>query len=179
MYVNTVEDALCDFMKNKIAGKVQLKKSKGGYAAPEVYKGYIMADNAENTDSDAYPFIVVRVIKVFNGTRETNRRRVYARVKIIFGVYCDGLEDGENDLVPQQDGSGHTDLWDLMERTRLELFERMVIGGKVSAEYEDFEMNVIEEQPVPFWHGYIMLTVSMPEIEPSVCYNKNLFKDKN
>lgn len=185
IYANVTEDVLCAFLKEKVAPKILLKKKTGDetytYVHPDVYKGYIMADNAENTEEKLYPFITVRCIKLFNGTKEQTQKRVYARVKIIFGVWCDGLEAaaGENgeytadeELTPRQDGGGHTDLWDMMERTRLEIFERMVIGKKVSAEYEDFEMNIIEEQPVPYWHGYILLNVSMPEICPNRSFNK-------
>lgn len=183
MYVNTIEDILCKFMREEIAAKVQFKKptAQNGYVSgctygtPNVYKGYIVAASAENTDSTEYPFVVVRVIKVFNGTRETNRKKVFARVKILFGVYCDGLDDDKDDLVPIQDGSGHTDLWDMMEMTRLKIFEQMVIEKKVTVEYEDFEMNVIEEQSVPFWHGYILMTVSMPEITPSKSFSNAFF----
>lgn len=193
MYANVIEDVICDFVKNEVADKILLKKKTDSetfdYVHPEVYKGYIVAQNAEKTEEYDYPFIVVRVIKVFNGTKQNNSQRVYARVKILYGVWCEGIEAenikddngditdsyrSDEELTPIQDGSGHTDLWELMEKTRLEIFKRMVIGKKVTAQYEDFEMNIYEDQPIPQWHGYILLTVSMPEIAPSVSF-KNVF----
>lgn len=181
MTANEAENIMRDFLSERVASAMVLKKPtvtddgtmEETYVHPDVYKGYIIPDSAENTIENAYPFICVRVTRMFNGggtntmagAENLREKRSFITVRIDFGVYCEGVTE---DMQRINDGSGHADLWSLMEKTRQELFKSLIIGGKLSVQYGNFEANIVEESPYPFWNGYMLVNMEIPPLEPEV-----------
>lgn len=191
MTANEAENIMRDFLLERVASATVLKKptvTEDGtvgetYVHPDVYKGYIIPDSAEKTIENAYPFICVRATKMFNGSGirtmtgadNLREKRSFITIRIDFGVYCEGVDEK---MQPINDGSGHTDLWSLMDKTRLELFKSMIIGGRLSVQYGNFEANIVEESPYPFWNGYIMVNFEIPPVEPEVFDCFDSFENK-
>ncbi len=181
MTANKAEEIMQRFLTERVANATELKKliinpdgsAEEIYVHPTVYRGFIIPDSAENTVYNAYPFICVRVIKMFNGSGirtmtgadNLREKRAFMTIRIDFGTYCQGIDDNMKQI---NDGSGHTDLWSLMEKTRQALFKDMIIGGKLSVQYGNFEANIVEESPYPYWNGYALVNVEINPVEPEV-----------
>jgi hypothetical protein len=177
MTANEAERIMQKYLKERVADEIELKKpvvTEDGitetYVHPTVYRGYIIPDSADNGLESAYPFICVRVIKIFNGqstvTIENSRdKRAFMTIRIDFGTYCQGIDEAMKQI---DDGSGHSDLWSMMDKTRLALFKDMIVGDKLSVQYGNFEADVVDESPYPYWNGYIMVNMEIAPIEPEV-----------
>ena len=178
MTANETEEIMERFLRERVANTIRLKRSAAvpgsfetEYVHPNVFRGYIIPDNAED-ELSIYPFICVRVIKAFNGSGirtvqgEDNLRekRAFYTLRIDYGTYCEGVDEN---MKPINDGSGHADIWTMMERTRQELYRHMTIGNKLAVQDANFEANIVDECPYPFYAGYILVTVEtgMPEVE--------------
>jgi hypothetical protein len=50
----------------------------------------------------------------------------------------------------------------------------MIVGGKLSVQYGNFEADVVDESPYPYWNGYILVNMEIQPVEPEVfdCFSE-------
>ena len=149
------EDALCGFLQKEVAEKIILGASRNLLRKPQIAKGYILPKENHKAEEDyksEFPFICTRLVELKN--KDASNLHYIIRVKIIFGVHCEGtLDEKEN---PINDGSGYRDIWNLIEKTRLELMSKRTIDNRYRLNMESIKAEIPEEQPYPYWEGWII-----------------------
>lgn len=77
-------------------------------------------------------------------------------IRLSFAIWNPGFQDTEQNLTPSFDG--YKDLLNFIEKTKQELISKRIIGGKTKVEFP-VKWGMYQEQPYPYWYGYITFKV--------------------
>jgi hypothetical protein len=105
------------------------------------------------------PYIIHQIITGKDWQSESNREHAAATVRSIFCVYHDDEEEGGMLLL------------ELMERLRIHLMKKIVIGRQFQLELEQgLEMLIYPDDTSPYYNGEMMSTWILPRVEREVNY---------
>lgn len=126
----------------------------GEYKPVNVFDWYVPPPDQKRRESD-YPFVEVRP---YHGKRSKQER--HALVELTFGVFGRAEEDpdGKRDMSP-----GAYELMNLMEYIETHLYLQPIIGGRFRIR-SDYEWDIPEEQPYPYFLGTAITAWDLPNI---------------
>ena len=158
MIDNTILEALKEFIKEEIAYKILLHKAPDEnveieYVNPCVFIGYLPPKNFLPEGYDI-PCIIVGEE---NGEDDGNSANL--NIKLSFVTYGAGDYDENDVLMP--DMQGYKDLLNLITRTRTTLSSNPFIKSITVIE-KPIKWGMYQEQPFPYWYGYMTFTVNLP-----------------
>lgn len=137
------------FFKEEVADHIKLKKPESDeYVNPNVFIGYLPPKGFLPEGFDL-PCIVVGMMDGNDSDTETT-----LSARITFAIYSEGHEEN-GEIVP--DMQGYKDIVSLIDKSRLKLATNSIIGG-VCTVNKPITWALYDEQPWPFWYGYIAFT---------------------
>lgn len=155
----TILTALQAFLQQYVAPRIQLQKPSEDASAyelvhPAVHIGWIPPKNflPEGMESE----IPCMVVGMDDG--QDSGEEASLRIRISFVVYNPGTYDMDGKLTPNF--QGYQDLLNLITLARQELSRNMVIEGVTSLQ-KPFKWGMYtEEQPYPYWYGWLTFEAS-------------------
>lgn len=146
-------DELKDFVE-EVVKNYSLELKDGTGKAPQVLTGYLPPKDPGRKEDPDFPFVIVRL-----GNGQDTQNGATATVNLIIGTYSKDSTQGWKDVAS------------IIERIRLELFRKGVIGKRYRVEYP-MKFDMPEEQPYPYWIGIMTTTwaIAHPVEEVSVLY---------
>lgn len=166
-----VLEALQSFLQEKVTPTIRLQKPNDNNVQeyllvnPSVHIGWIPPKGylPEGMES-AIPCLIVGLD---DGTRDSQDKELSIRISA--AVYSPGLHapDGVGGILYTPDFHGYQDLLNLIDRTVAKLEENPVIGKKVTIK-DPIQWGMYQqEQPYPYWYGWITFTVGKPSTPPA------------
>ena len=150
----TLHTAMCDFLEKEVVPLYMLKTKQSHHKPPKIITtGHPMPESINNhkNATELFPFIRPLIAKVEN---IANERRSVATLYIHFGVYAP-VEYDQN-AIPIDDGSGYRDIWNLIETTRIAVFNKQTLAEQYIVQ-EDYFIAEVEENAYPYWEGFCEL----------------------
>lgn len=145
---------VCGFLEKEVVPGIKLKgldpDGNEILKNPKVIRsGWVLPASVDDEwIGGSFPYIMPRIGEVEN----TGTREAVLTLDIIFGVYGPASYDDDGKLI--DDGSGHTDLWNLIETVRQALFSQHTIERRYRILEEFFQAKPIPEDIEPYWEGY-------------------------
>lgn len=154
-------DTLKDFIQDKLKDMELQTKVPEILKAPTVYAGYLppkpsRRDRDEETDSEDYPFVIVRYLG--HGDKIHDKKTI--AVRIIIGTYSKDEQNGWRENV---------NVWNRIE---LALKETQAVGPFNLAGQLDFDL--FEEQMRPSWHSSAVVEFEAPQVQ----WDRSVLKDE-
>lgn len=171
MSTMSVLEDIKSFLLDKVTPTIKLQKSNDNnvhdYALvnPQVHIGWIPPKGylPEGMES-AIPCLIVGFD---DGSKDTQEKDF--NIRISAAVYSPGLHatDDSGKIIYTPDFQGYQDLLNLIDRTVAKLEENPVIYHKVAIQ-DPVKWGVYQqEQPYPYWYGWISLSVSKRALPPA------------
>lgn len=167
MSTMAILEAVQAFLQEKVTPTIKLQKPNDSNVMeyslvnPRVHVGWIPPKGylPEGMES-AIPCLIIGMDDASKDNMEEYNLRISA------AVYSPGLhapnESGK--IIYTPDFQGYQDLINLIDRTVRTLEENPIIGGK-GAVRDPIKWGIYQqEQPYPYWYGWITLTVARPSI---------------
>lgn len=90
------------------------------------------------------------------------------KIRISAAVFSPGLHapNGSGEIIYTPDFQGYMDLLNLIDRTLNQLNKNPIINGKLTIN-GPVKFGMYQEQPYPYWYGWITFTVAKPSIPPA------------
>jgi len=180
----SMHDAVCDFLKEKIASRFTLKtvdiNGEESFKNPDVIRSgwilprsigfdYAEVEDTKEADDIEDEFVEDDESPLLSDSESMEEVFPYIlpRIRIAEGVKNERMSVVTLDVLfgvydPGtyykgkfvDDGSGYRDLWNLIEATRQAFFTHMLIDKKYMILDDFFEAEIIQEQVYPYWEGY-------------------------
>jgi len=173
----SVLEALQGFLLEKVSPEIQLQKAEDNniqsyeLVNPAVHVGWLPPNGylPEGMES-AIPCLIVGMDE---GSDDGNDQEINIRIPAV--VFSPGLhepvEGGGLKYTP--DFKGYNDLLNLIDRTVAELSKNRVIQGAVAIQ-NPIKWGMYQEQPYPYWYGWITFSVRNQGYPPSEIVSKIL-----
>jgi hypothetical protein len=127
---------------------LQLETKNKTFRAPQIIDGYLPPKNPKDPQAiEDFPFVIVRYL-----SDEGQMENSTAKVKVICGVYS------------EDDRRGWRDFLNLSNTIKTH-FSSTPFFGKCFEVQLPIKREFPEEQGVPEWMGWLMLTISIPNIK--------------
>lgn len=196
-----LHNGLCDFLEKEVASTFKLKSIDRAYnehfTVPKVIRsGFVLPKSidsgsqeiqvsseeygekgdyseAEYHTGEEFPYFAPRIDKV----EHTSANEAIVTIEILYGVYGPATYSDDGKIV--NDGSGYTDLWNMIETTRQKLFITGTIAERFSILADFYEAEMLEEQLYPYWEGFcktkwhIVFPQHVPNFHPENNYDIN------
>ncbi|MDX8367780.1 hypothetical protein [Cytobacillus sp. IB215665] len=143
-------DELVKFIEGVVKEYDLTTKIKGENKAPSVYAGYLPPeddDGEERLTPQDYPFVIARFVS--NTDDFSNGDSV--NIRLVIGTYS---EDEQN---------GWRDTLNIATRIKIELKKKQILGA--FALTNQIQVELFEEQLVPFWHAIMDLSFNEPQVQ--------------
>ncbi|KPU42161.1 hypothetical protein OXPF_39400 [Oxobacter pfennigii] len=154
-----VLEAIQKFLQDNVTSKFKLQQKTNNinnYAliTPSVHIGWIPPKLPEGwTTEEQVPDIPCAIIGMDEG--EDSGDEAGINIRITFVVYSPGLhepkESGGLKFTP--DFIGYEDLLNFINRTKLEIARKQIIG--ITTLQGPFKWGMYQEQPYPYWYGWL------------------------
>ena len=164
-------EAVQEFLQTKVAPTIKLQKPNDSNVLeyslvnPTVHIGWIPPKGYLPTGMEsAMPCLIVGLD---DGTKDNQANSF--NIRISAAVYSPGLHkpNGAGEVTYTPDFEGYRDLLNLIDRVVSKLGEKPVISGKGTAR-DPIKWGVYQqEQPYPYWYGWITLTIEKPPLQPA------------
>jgi hypothetical protein len=167
----TVLETLKAFLEAKVTPTIKLQKAENNNVQtyelvnPTVHIGWLPPNGylPEGMES-AIPCLIVGMDE---GTKDDTGKEF--NIRISAAVYSPGLhtpkETGQG-LKYTPDYQGYWDLLNLIDRTVIKLGENPIIKNKVTIK-DPVKWGMYQEQPYPYWYGWITLTLTKLAVRPA------------
>jgi hypothetical protein len=162
-------EAVQAFLQEKVTPTIKLQKASDtnvhdySLVNPVVHIGWIPPKGYLPAGMEsAIPCLIVGFD---DGTKDSQDENLNLRISA--AVYSPGLhapkESGEIAYIP--DFQGYRDLINLIDRTVAKLRENPIVKGKGTVR-DPIKWGVYQqEQPYPYWYGWITITIDKPSLE--------------
>jgi len=173
----SILEGLQGFLLEKVSPKIKLQKAENNkimeyeLVHPAVHTGWIPPAGylPEGTES-GIPCLIVGMDEGFDDGQDAE-----VNIRISAAVYSPGLheptEEGSLKYIP--DFKGYNDLLNLIDRTVAELVKNMVIKN-VGEVQKPIKWGMYQEQPYPYWYGWITFSIRKQSYPPSEIARKYL-----
>lgn len=156
-------DILKEFLEINVANKIKLQKPSDDNVElyelvnPAVHVGWIPPKRylPEGMETNI-PCLIVGLDDGANDTDSTSMN-----IRISAAVYSPGehIPDGET-VTFNPSFNGFKDLMNLIDRTVAELMKNPIMKNRISVA-KPIKWGMYEEQPYPYWYGWIRFGISM------------------
>ena len=152
-------DALKAFIESSVKGfslpeRVQEGDTEENFRAPEVYK--LRLDNSGEAKKKA-PYIIIQLENSIDRQPRSENGESTAVIRLIFCVYHKNEQEGAVALL------------NVMEKVRLDLMRRIVIGDCFKLDSDKgLESLIYNEDTAPYYAGEMIGTFFMPATEREV-----------
>ena len=158
----SILEALQVFLKEKVASSIKLQKPSDGnihnyeLMHPEVHIGWIPPKGYLPSGMEAA--IPCLIVGMDDGTDDGQEAGV--NIRISAAVYSPGLHEPQSgsQIKYTPDFKGYNDLLNLIDRTVAELSKNKVIGNVTIVQAPIKWGMYQDEQPYPYWYGWITFT---------------------
>ena len=149
-------DRLIDFIKPVVDEYVLPSNVPGVSKAPQVVSGYLPEKKPGlGQNPPDFPYVIVRYLDD-NDTDDNN----IARVKIIAGTYSEDTQGGWRDCM------------NVITKIKAALLKQRFFGPfKVE---KPVKTELPEEQPYPEWVAFLMLTITIPQVQEEGGYQDDI-----
>lgn len=174
MSTMTVLETLKAFLQTKVTPTIKLQKAENNNVQsyvlvnPAVHIGWLPPNGylPEGMET-AIPCLIVGMDEAVKDSADKE-----FNIRITAAVYSPGLhapnESGEG-LNYTPDFQGYWDLLNLIDRTVIKLGENPIVSGKTTIN-DQIKWGMYQEQPYPYWYGWISLTLTKPAVQPVEIY---------
>ncbi|EGW39164.1 hypothetical protein [Desulfosporosinus sp. OT] len=169
MSTMAILEAVQAFLHEKVTPTIKLQepndKNVHEYSLvnPQVHIGWIPPKGylPEGMES-AIPCLIVGLDDGTKGSQDNS-----FNLRISAAVYSPGLHapDESGAVAYTPDFEGYRDLLNLIDRTVAKLGENPIINGKGTVEGPIKWGVYQQEQPYPYWYGWITLTIERPSLQ--------------
>jgi len=158
-----VLEEIRDFLLAKVSPEILLQQSNDknvqayDLANPNVFIGWIPPNGylPEGMDS-AIPCLIVGMDEAADDGEEGQYN-----IRISAAVFSPGLHEPDEDCVKYTpDFQGYLDLLNLIDRTKAELLKNRIVSPPV-------KWGMYQEQPYPYWYGWITFSTGGRSYPPS------------
>ena len=149
-------DRLIDFIKPVVAEYVLPSNVPWITKAPQVLGGYLPEKKPRpGQDPPDFPYVIVRYLED-DDTYEENT----ATVRIIAGAYSEDTQDGWRDCM------------NVITKIKTALLKQRFFGPfKIE---KPVKTELPEEQPYPEWVAFLMLTITIPQVQEEGGYQDDI-----
>ncbi|WP_035172457.1 hypothetical protein [Caldanaerobius polysaccharolyticus] len=154
---NIILEGLQKYLIDNVSSKIKLQKPNDNIkdyelVHPAVFIGWLPPKNYLPPGMESeMPCIVVGLDEGTDDGQDAS-----LNIRISFAVFSPGLYDSTGQYTPNFDG--YKDLLNLITLTRIELSKSMSIGTAIIE--KPFKWGMYEEQPYPYWYGYLTFSIS-------------------
>ena len=166
----TVLNSLKEFLEKEVLATLKLKRQLqniSGYelVTPLCHIGYIPPNGDIVSNDVSIPCVVVGVDKKISSEEET----LY-NIRLTAAIFDNGFDDGLNPII--SDFMGFVSLQNLLDSIEASIMRNPVLC-KSLAVVGEIESALYEQQPFPFWYGYLKFQLSDREY-PNTRYSQLL-----
>ncbi|WP_041272388.1 hypothetical protein [Desulfitobacterium hafniense] len=168
-----VLDAVKEFLEEKVANTIKLQKANDNnvysyeLVNPAVHLGWVPPKGFLPQGMESG--IPCLIVGIDDASKDIEKRDF--NIRISAATFSPGLHKQDR-YTP--DFHGYQDLLNLIDRT-LECLEKYaLIGQRVSIKEDSIRWGMYEDQPYPYWYGWITFTVSRPVLPPVEIVQKYL-----
>ncbi len=154
---------LKEFLESNVVNTIKLQKPSDDNVEvyelvnPVVHVGWIPPKGylPENMETN----IPCLIVGFDDGSNETNNTDI--NIRISAAVYSPGEHIHDEETVTFNPSfKGYIDLMNLIDRTVAELMRNPIIKDRISV-IKPIKWGMYEEQPYPYWYGWIRFGISM------------------
>lgn len=152
-------DELIKFIQPVVAHfELQTNVENAPAKAPQVISGYLQEKKpGHKQDPPDFPHVIVRYLED-NDTEESS----LGQVRIIVGTYSEDEQNGWRDSI------------NVITRIKEALLEKRFIGRAFNIE-KPIKTELPEEQPYPEWVAMMTVSVTMPQAQQEIDWEKEVF----
>lgn len=164
---NIILEGLKKFLQNNVSNKIKLQKpndkdiTKHELVHPSVHIGWIPPKLPEDMKPlEQLPDIPCIIVGMDDG--DDDGQEAGLNIRLMYALYNPGKYDETGKYTPNFDG--YQDLLNLIDLSKQELAKAAVIE-EVTTIQQPFKWGMFQEQPYPYWYGWLTFSVSCAAME--------------
>jgi hypothetical protein len=177
MTTQMIIEEIRDFLKDKLSN-IELQSSTREIefepilTSPKVFDMYLPPKSYLNSINELVPENLIPALLVGIEKAKDNHQDGVLDIRITFITFSAGTYNENQELI-DLNNEGYKDNINLMERTKQELIKATNINCKCTVN-KPIEYGIYEEQPCPYWYGYMTFSVTLPEYEYNAYQSEDL-----